>query len=165
MAKRMRKGEFDLNDLAEQLKQMQKMGGLGGIMGMLPGAKKAKQAMAAANVDDNVIKRQEAIISSMTRKEREKPALLNASRRKRVAAGAGVEVSDVNKVLKMHRQMADMMKKMSKGGMKGMMSALGGAGVSPKDIAKMGQGAGMPGGLPGLGGGQLPPGLGGGKKK
>ena len=165
MAKRMRKGEFDLNDLAEQLKQMQKMGGLGGIMGMLPGAKKAKQAMAAANVDDNVIKRQEAIISSMTRKEREKPALLNASRRKRVAAGAGVEVSDVNKVLKMHRQMADMMKKMSKGGMKGMMSALGGAGVSPKDLAKMGQGASMPGGLPGLGGGQLPPGMGGGKKK
>ena len=165
MAKRMRKGEFDLNDLAEQLKQMQKMGGLGGIMGMLPGAKKAKQAMAAANVDDNVIKRQEAIISSMTKKEREKPALLNASRRKRIAAGAGVDVSDVNKVLKMHRQMADMMKKMSKGGMKGMMSALGGAGVSPKDLAKMGQGASMPGGLPGLGGGQLPPGMGGGKKK
>ena len=165
MAKRMRKGEFDLNDLSEQLKQMQKMGGLGGIMGMLPGAKKAKQAMAAANMDDSVIKRQEAIISSMTKKEREKPALLNASRRKRVDAGAGVEVSDVNKVLKMHRQMADMMKKMSKGGMKGMMNALGGAGVSPKDIAKMGQGAGMPGGLPGLGGGQLPPGMGGGKKK
>lgn len=165
MAKKMRKGEFDLNDLADQLKQMQKMGGLGGIMGMLPGAKKAKQALAAANMDDNVIKRQEAIISSMTRKEREKPALLNASRRKRIAAGAGVDVSDVNKVLKMHRQMADMMKKMSKGGMKGMMSALGGAGVSPKDLAKMGQGASMPGGLPGLGGGQLPPGLGGGTKK
>ncbi|WP_018149125.1 signal recognition particle protein [Henriciella marina] len=168
MAKKMRKGEFDLNDLAEQLKQMQKMGGLGGIMGMLPGAKKAKQALAAANMDDNVIKRQEAIISSMTKKERTKPALLNASRRKRIAAGAGVDVSDVNKVLKMHRQMADMMKKMSKGGMKGMMGALGGAGVSPSDLAKMGKsgmGGGMPGGLPGLGGGGLPPGLGGGKKK
>ena len=164
MAKKMRKGEFDLNDLAEQLKQMQKMGGLGGIMGMLPGAKKAKQALAASNMDDNVIKRQEAIISSMTKKERTKPALLNASRRKRIAAGAGVDVSDVNKVLKMHRQMADMMKKMSKGGMKGMMGALGGAGVSPSDLAKMGK-SGMAGGLPGLGGGQLPPGMGGGKKK
>lgn len=164
MAKKMRKGEFDLNDLAEQLKQMQKMGGLGGIMGMLPGAKKAKQALAASNMDDNVIKRQEAIISSMTKKERTKPALLNASRRKRIAAGAGVDVSDVNKVLKMHRQMADMMKKMSKGGMKGMMGALGGAGVSPSDLAKMGK-SGMAGGLPGLGGGGLPPGMGGGKKK
>ena len=172
MAKKMRKGEFDLNDLADQLRQMQKMGGLGGIMGMLPGAKKAKQAMAAANMDDNVIKRQEAIISSMTRKEREKPALLNASRRKRIATGAGVTVQDVNKLLKMHRQMADMMKKIGKGGMKGMMNALGGAGVSQADIAKMGKGAALPPGMggaqmPGLGGG-LPgglPGMGGGKKK
>ncbi|MEM5516099.1 signal recognition particle protein [Henriciella sp. AS95] len=163
MAKKMRKGEFDLNDLADQLKQMQKMGGLGGIMGMLPGAKKAKQALAAANMDDSVLKRQEAIISSMTKKERAKPALLNASRRKRVAAGAGVSVQDVNKVLKMHRQMADMMKKLGKGGMKGMMNALGGAGVSPTDIAKMGKG-----GMPGMGGAMPPgglPGLGGGKKK
>ncbi len=168
MAKKMRKGEFDLDDLADQLRQMQKMGGLGGIMGMLPGAKKAKQAMAAANMDDSVLKRQEAIISSMTKKERAKPALLNASRRKRVAAGSGSTVQDVNKVLKMHRQMADMMKKLGKGGMKGMMNALGGAGVSQADIAKMGKG-GLP---PGMGGGQLPgmgagglPGLGGGKKK
>ncbi|WP_084421175.1 signal recognition particle protein [Henriciella litoralis] len=170
MAKKMRKGEFDLDDLRDQLKQMQKMGGLGGIMGMLPGAKKAKQAMASANLDDNVLKRQEAIISSMTKKERAKPALLNASRRKRIAAGAGVDVSDVNKVLKMHRQMADMMKKVSRGGMKGMMGALGGAGVSPADLAKMGKG-GLPGGMGGLGGGMpggLPgglPGLGGDKKK
>jgi signal recognition particle subunit SRP54 len=170
MAKKMRKGEFDLDDLRDQLKQMQKMGGLGGIMGMLPGAKKAKQAMASANLDDNVLKRQEAIIGSMTKKERAKPALLNASRRKRIAAGAGVDVSDVNKVLKMHRQMADMMKKVSRGGMKGMMGALGGAGVSPADLAKMGKG-GLPGGLGGLGGGMpggLPgglPGLGGDKKK
>ena len=170
MAKKMRKGEFDLNDLADQLRQMQKMGGLGGIMGLLPGAKKAKQAMASANMDDNMIKRQEAIISSMTKKERAKPALLNASRRKRIAAGAGVSVQDVNKLLKMHRQMADMMKKIGKGGMKGMMNALGGAGVSQADIAKMGQGAALPGGmgggqLPGLGGNGLPPGMGGGKKK
>jgi len=165
LAKKMQKGKFDLDDLADQLKQMQKMGGLGGIMGMLPGAKKAKQAMAAANMDDNVLLRQAAIISSMTKKERAKPALLNASRRKRIAAGSGVHVSEVNKVLKMHRQMADMMKKVSKGGMKGMMGMMGQAGVSQADIAKMGQGAAAPGGLPGLGGG-MPniPGLGGPKK-
>ncbi len=174
LAKKMSKGQFDLNDLAQQLQQMQKMGGLGGIVGMLPGAKKAKQAMASANLDDGVLKRQEAIISSMTLSERSKPALLNASRRKRIAAGAGVQVSDVNKVLKMHRQMADMMKKMSKGGMKGMLGAMAGAGVSPGDLAKMGQnmnGGSLPGlggshpasGLPGLGGAGLP-GLGGPKK-
>ncbi len=181
LAKKMAKGQFDLDDLSEQLRQLQRMGGLGGIAGMLPGAKKAKQALAGANMDDSVLKRQEAIISSMTKKERAKPALLNASRRKRIAAGAGVEVSDVNKVLKMHKQMADMMKKMGKGGMKGLMGAMGGMGVSQGDIAKMaarngGMGGGMPGlggpgapgGLPGLGGGALPgglPGLPGAKKK
>ena len=172
LAKKMAKGQFDLDDLAEQLRQLQRMGGLGGIAGMLPGAKKAKQALAGANMDDSVIKRQEAIISSMTKKERAKPALLNASRRKRIAAGAGVEVSDVNKVLKMHKQMSDMMKKMGKGGMKGLMGAMGGMGVSQGDLAKMaarngGMGGGMPGlggpgapgGLPGLGGGALPGGL------
>ncbi len=180
LAKKMAKGQFDLDDLAEQLRQLQQMGGLGGLAGMLPGAKKAKQALAASNMDDKMLKRQEAIISSMTRKERAKPALLNASRRKRIAAGAGVQVSDVNKVLKMHQQMAGMMKKMGKGGMKGLMNAMGGAGVSQADIAKMaarngpmGGGGQLPGlgggaGLPGLGGGSLPgglPGLPGAKKK
>ncbi|MEM9937613.1 MAG: signal recognition particle protein [Pseudomonadota bacterium] len=159
MARKMAKGQFDLDDLSDQLKQMQKMGGLGGIMGMLPGAKKAKQALDASGMDDKVILRQTAIISSMTKKERAKPALLNASRRKRIAAGAGVTVQDVNRVLKMHKQMAGMMKKLGKGGMKGMMGAMGQMGVSQADIAKMGKGAampglggGMPGGLPGLGG-------------
>ncbi|MEM6713296.1 MAG: signal recognition particle protein, partial [Pseudomonadota bacterium] len=90
MAKKMAKGQFDLDDLAGQLDQMQKMGGLGGIMGMLPGAKKAKRALDASGMDDKVFARQRAIISSMTKKERAKPALLNASRRKRIAAGAGV---------------------------------------------------------------------------
>ncbi|MEM1087953.1 MAG: signal recognition particle protein [Pseudomonadota bacterium] len=161
MAKKMAKGQFDLDDLAQQLDQMQKMGGLGGIMGMLPGAKKAKQALDASGMDDKVFARQRAVISSMTKKERAKPALLNASRRKRIAAGAGVEVSDVNKVLKMHKQMAGMMKKMSKGGMKGMMGAMGQMGVSPADIAKMGKGAAMPGGMPGAGGLPNIPGLGG----
>lgn len=158
MAKKMAKGQFDLDDLAQQLQQMQKMGGLGGIMGLLPGAKKAKQALDASGMDDKVILRQAAIISSMTKKERAKPALLNASRRKRIATGAGVTVQDVNRVLKMHKQMAGMMKKMSKGGMKGMMNMMGQAGVSPGDLAKMGGGAAMPGGMPNI------PGLGGPKK-
>lgn len=164
MAKKMAKGQFDLDDLAQQLQQMQKMGGLGGIMGLLPGAKKAKQALDASGIDDKVIARQAAIISSMTKKERAKPALLNASRRKRIAAGAGVTVQDVNRVLKMHKQMAGMMKKMSKGGMKGMMNMMGQAGVSPADLAKMGGGAAMPGGMPGAGGLPNIPGLTGGKK-
>ena len=162
MAKKMQKGIFDLDDLANQLKQMQKMGGLGGIMGMLPGAKKAKQALAQSGMDDKVLKRQEAIISSMTKKERAKPALLNASRRKRVAAGSGTSVQEVNKVLKMHKQMATMMKKMrTKGGMKGMMNAMSQMGIDPSDMASVGKAA-KGGQLPGLGGGDLPPGLGGG---
>jgi signal recognition particle subunit SRP54 len=164
MAEKMRKGIFDLNDLADQLRQMQNMGGLGGLMGMMPGARKAKQAMEAANLDDNVLKRQEAIISSMTKAERAKPALLNASRRKRIAAGSGTTVQDVNKLLKMHQQMAGMMKKMrTKGGMKNMLGMAQQAGISPSDLAKMGGQQ-----LPGLGGGSLPPGMGdllGGKKK
>ena len=161
MAKKMQKGIFDLDDLANQLKQMQKMGGLGGIMGMLPGAKKAKQALAQSGMDDKVLKRQEAIISSMTKKERAKPALLNASRRKRVAAGSGTTVQEVNKVLKMHKQMATMMKKMrTKGGMKGMMNAMSQMGIDPSDMASVGKAA-KGGQLPGLGGGDLPPGLGG----
>ena len=139
MAEKMRKGIFDLNDLADQLRQMQKMGGLGGLMGMLPGARKAKQAMESANLDDNVLKRQEAIISSMTKAERAKPALLNASRRKRIAAGSGTTVQDVYKLLKMHQQMAGMMKKMrQKGGMKNMLNMAQAAGVSPADLAKVG---------------------------
>jgi signal recognition particle subunit SRP54 len=149
------------------------MGGIGGIMGMMPGVRKAKEAMANANVDDRVLKRQEAIISSMTREERRKPAILNASRRKRIAAGAGVDVADVNKVLKMHLQMATMMKKMrSKGGMKSLLGMAQQAGISQSDLAKMGGGALPPGGLPGLSGNGLPglpgsglPGLPGGTKK
>ncbi len=175
MAAKLKKGEFDLEDLAEQLRQMQRMGGMSGIMGMMPGVRKAKEAMA--NIDDRVLKRQEAIILSMTRAERRKPALLNASRRKRIAAGAGVDVSDVNKLMKMHQQMATMMKQMrTKGGMKNMLGAAQAAGLKPSDLAKMGgMGGGMPGGLPGLGGpsaGGLPglgggtlPGLPGSKKK
>jgi signal recognition particle subunit SRP54 len=129
----MKKGQFDMNDLASQLKQMKKLGGMKGLLGMLPGVGKIKDQLDAAGLDDKILTRQEAIIQSMTKTERTDPDVINGSRRKRIAAGAGVEVSEVNKLLKMHRQMADMMKKMGKGGRMPMMP--GGMG-------------GMPGGLP-----------------
>jgi signal recognition particle subunit SRP54 len=116
LARKMKKGEFDMDDLAEQLKQMRNMGGMQGLLSMLPGVGKVKEQLAAAGLDDKIIKRQEAIIHSMTRVERAKPDVINGSRRKRIAAGSGVEVSEVNKLLKMHRQMSDMMKRMGKGG-------------------------------------------------
>jgi signal recognition particle subunit SRP54 len=148
LARKMQKGQFDLDDLAEQLRQMRRMGGMQGIMGMLPGVGRMKDQLATAGLDDKMLKRQEAIILSMTREERRNPDVLNGSRRKRIAAGSGVEVSEVNKLLKMHRQMSDVMKKMGKG--KGLMSALFG-GSMPK----------MPGGatLPGLGGPSMQPGM------
>ncbi|MBB3035184.1 signal recognition particle subunit SRP54 [Erythrobacter lutimaris] len=144
-AERMMKGQFDLNDLRSQLSQMQKMGGLGMLAGMMPGMKKAKQAMQASGMDDKVLVHMDAIIGSMTPKERGNPALLNAKRKKRVAAGSGTQVQDVNKVLKMHQEMSRAMKQIKKmGGMKGLAAMLGGGG-------------GM-GGLPGMGGkgGSLP---------
>ena len=106
----MRKGKFDLDDLADQLAQVEKIGGLGGIMGMLPGMAKMKDQIAAANLDEKIIKRQRAIILSMTPQERRNPDILKASRKKRIAAGSGTRVEDVNRLLKQHRQMADMMK-------------------------------------------------------
>ncbi len=117
IARKMKKGEFDMNDLAEQLRQMSKLGGMKGVLAMLPGVGKIKDQLATAGLDDSILKRQEAIILSMTKTERVKPDLINGSRRKRIASGAGVEVQDVNKLLKMHRQMSDMMKKMGKGKM------------------------------------------------
>ena len=128
MAARMKKGQFTLEDMAEQLKQMQRMGGMAGVLNMLPGnllGKKAKQ-LGNLGMDDKELIRQAAIVSSMTQAEKDNPKLLNASRKKRVAAGSGTQVQDVNKLIKMHRQMADMMKKMGKGGLSGMMGALGG---------------------------------------
>ena len=116
MAEKMRKGVFDLNDLSEQLAQIEKLGGMGGIMGMLPGVAKMKDQLASANLDDKFVKRQRAIISSMTPQERRNPDLLKASRKKRIAAGSGVTVEYVNRLLKQHRQMADMMKAMGGGG-------------------------------------------------
>jgi signal recognition particle subunit SRP54 len=132
IAAKMKKGAFDMNDLAELLGQMKKLGGMKGVLGLLPGIGKIKGQLEAAGLDDRILTRQEAIIQSMTRKERGDPDIINGSRRKRIAAGAGVEVSEVNKLLKMHRQMADMMKKMGKGGRMPAMPGMGG----------------MPGGLP-----------------
>jgi signal recognition particle subunit SRP54 len=116
IAAKMKKGSFDMDDLRSQLNQMKKLGGMKGVLGMLPGVGKIKGQLEAAGMDDRLLTRQEAIICSMTKKERGDPDVINGSRRKRIAAGAGVDVSDVNKLLKMHRQMADMMKKMGKGG-------------------------------------------------
>ena len=108
----MRKGQFDLNDLKEQLTGMQQMGGMTGLMGMLPGVAKMKNQLAAANLDERVLKRQMAAIDSMTPRERRNPDILKASRKKRIASGAGVKVEDINRMLKMHRTMADVMKVM-----------------------------------------------------
>src|ERR1700761_9577554 len=106
----MRKGEFDLNDLAEQLAQIVKLEAMGAIMGMLPGVAKMKDQLASANLDDKFVKRQRAIISSMTPQERRNPDILKDSRKKRIAAGSGTRVEDVNRLLKQHRGTADMMR-------------------------------------------------------
>lgn len=124
MAKKLKKGVFDLEDLRNQLMQMKKMGGMGSLMNMMPGMGQMKKAMAGANLDEKVFDRQIAVINSMTKKERAQPELLNAKRRVRIANGSGTRVEDVNKLMKQHRQMADMMKKMSKGG-KGMGALAG----------------------------------------
>lgn len=121
LAAKIQKGQFDFEDFAKQLGQVRKMGGMGGIMGMLPGSQKIKAQMGAANVDDKALARQEAIIFSMTLKERRNPKLFNGSRRRRVAAGAGATVQEVNRLLKQFQQMSKMMKRMNKLGQKGMM--------------------------------------------
>jgi signal recognition particle subunit SRP54 len=187
IAEKMRKGAFDLEDLADQLKQMEKIGGMSGMMGMLPGIGKVKRQMDAANFDDGIFKRQRAIISSMTPKERRSPKILDGKRKRRIASGSGTKPEDINKLLKMHRQMADMMKTMGKrGGL--MQRMMGGAGApSQADMERMQAELGrldpralenlpkdmkeqLPKSLPGLGGGGMPkfpvlPGLGGGAPK
>jgi signal recognition particle subunit SRP54 len=191
-AEKMRKGAFDLGDLREQLAQMQKMGGMGGLLGLMPGVAKMKNQIQNAGLDDKLLKRQIAIIDSMTPKERRNPDLLKASRKKRIAAGSGTSPEQINKLLKMHRGMADMMKIMGGGaGKRGPLAGLaqamgfGGGMPTPEQMAEMAKKmpGGMPGagalppgmpnlppnmpGLPGLGGGKFPglPGFPGGKKK
>jgi signal recognition particle subunit SRP54 len=123
MAAKMQKGSFDMEDLLSQLRTMKKMGGIGKMMNMIPGIGKIKEQMAGANIDDKVLIRQEAIIQSMTKKERRNPDLINASRRKRIATGSGTRVEDVNKLLKQFMTMNKMMKRFS--------------GMSPRDMDKM----------------------------
>ena len=158
IADKMRKGKFDLEDLADQLAQVEKIGGLGGIMGMLPGMAKMKDQISAANLDGKVIKRQRAIILAMTPGERRNPDVLKASRKKRIAAGSGTRVEDVNRLLKQHRQMADMMKAMG-GAKRGPMSKMAqmfgiGGGMpqpTPEQVADLQKQAGMaPGAMPKL---------------
>ena len=186
-AERMRKGAFDLSDLRDQLAQMQKLGGMSGLMGMLPGVAKMKNQLAASHLIDSHLKRQCSIIDSMTPKERRNPDLLKNSRKKRIAAGSGTKVEEINKLLKMHRGMADMMKAMGgakRGPMAQIANAMGFGGGMPSadEMQKMAEQMqssgklppGMPSlpqsipGMPGLGGPKLP-GLGGfpglGKKK
>lgn len=184
MLKRFQKGLFNMNDFRLQLEQMQKMGGVEALMGMMPGMNKMQKQAAEAGLDDRMIRRQVALINAMTKKERANPDLLQASRKKRIAAGAGQDVSELNKLLKQHRQLADVMKKMGAGGKGGMLRQaiqrmMGKGGPSEADMAaaqaamaqgKMPQlpgGMQLPKGFGGMGGGMgLPPGLSGlGRKK
>ena len=172
MARKMQKGEFDLDDFAGQLRQMKKMGGFAGILSMMPGMGKMKSAIENANLDDSLFKRQEAIISSMTARERQKPEVLNASRRKRIAAGSGTDVQDVNRLMKQFMDMHTMMKRMKKMGGGGLMQGLGamfggGATPPPDDTSPLGPNpfagnapAASPfGGMGGFGGGPGIPGM------
>ncbi len=136
LARKMQKGRFDLDDLAAQLRQVRRMGGMGGLMGLLPGVAKVKKQLAGANVDEKILVRQEAIIGSMTKAERRNVKLLNGSRKRRIAAGSGTSIQEVNRLLKQHREIAGMMKRVNKLGKKGLLRH----------------------GLPGLPPGGLPPG-------
>lgn len=158
MARKFQEGKFDLNDMLAQFQQMKRMGGMGSLMKMLPGLGKFSDQIDSANLDGNVLKHQEAIIQSMTKAERAKPALLNASRRRRIATGAGRTVQDVNRLIKQYEQMEQVMKKMRKmgvGGMLGAMKGLMGKGDQDRLTEIQNQEniqlPGMPG-MPGMGG-------------
>lgn len=139
LAKRIQKGKFDLEDMLSQFRQVEKMGDLKGIISMLPGLGKMTDQLKNANVDGKMLGRQKAIILSMTKAERRNPDLIKASRKRRIAAGAGVEVQDVNKILKQYQQMADVMKKMSKLGTKGLARhGLGGL-MPPGGLGRFGK--------------------------
>ena len=164
LAKRMAKGEFDMTDLRTQLQQMQRMGGLGALAGMMPGMKQAKQAMAKSGMDDRVLLHMDAIIGSMTPRERAKPELLNAKRKIRIAKGSGTQVQDVNKLIKMHQEMARAMKQIRKmGGLKGLaaMFGKGGLGAAMPGLDQQAGPGGLDGLMGGMGGAPKLPGLGG----
>src|SRR5580692_8305794 len=144
MAKKLAKGKFDLDDLSEQLAQMERMGGMEGVLGLLPGVQKIKKQISEAGISDKQVKRQRAIIGSMTRVERKKPDILQASRKRRIAAGAGVDVAEVNRLLKQHRQMQDAFKFMAKDGGKNMARMAGMLGGGGMDRLKNMGGGRMP---------------------
>jgi signal recognition particle subunit SRP54 len=155
LRKKFRKGEFDLDDMWSQLRQLKKMGGMGSLMNMLPGVAKAKKAMAAANFDDKAMARQEAILSSMTPYERANPKVIHASRKKRIAAGSGTAVQDINKLLKQYQEMSKMMKRMKKMSDKGQMppgmedmAGLEGGVPSEEELKQLMEMQNRPGGLP-----------------
>ena len=135
LAAKMMAGKFDLDDYAKQLKQITKMGSISSIVGMLPGMGQAKEALENANLDKTVLAKQGAMISSMTMKERRTPDIIKASRKKRIAAGSGTTVQDVNKLLKQFDDMSTMMKKMRKLGQKGLMRHGLGA-IMPKGMGQ-----------------------------
>lgn len=149
IAKKMQKGQFDLEDLAEQLRQMQRIGGMSGVLGFLPGLGGMRKKIEEANLDNKLLKRQAAIISSMTPKERRNPKVLQASRKRRIATGSGTTVQEINQLLKMHRQMADMMKSIGKG-KGGLAKLFGMGGKMPEPTPEM---------LAAAKAGQLPPGM------
>jgi signal recognition particle subunit SRP54 len=161
LAAKMAKGQFDMNDLRAQLQQMQRMGGLGALAGMLPGMKKLQGAMAQSGMDDRILVRMDAMISSMTPKERAKPELLQAKRKIRIANGSGTTVQEVNKLLKMHQEMSTAMKKIRKmGGIKGLGALFGKGGGGLGGLLGGGGLPGMPGaGAAGGGMPNLPPGF------
>ena len=143
LMKRMTSGQFLITDLLKQLRQVKKMGGMGGIMGMLPGIGKLQKQLSSANIDDKMISHQEAIILSMTSKEKRQISLLNASRRKRIASGSGTSVQEVNRLVKQYMEMAKMMKKIGRQGGGGLLKNLFGGGAtenlnqaSPEEILK-----------------------------
>ncbi len=160
LAAKMEKGKFDLDDLRLQISQMQRMGGLGALANMLPGMKGMK---GAANIDDKALVRLEAMMSSMTAKERARPEIINAKRKIRVAKGSGTTVQEVNKLLKMHQEMANAMKRLKKLGGFGKLASMFQGGGMEKALAGVAPGGQLPGGLPGLPGGSspfnLPPGF------
>jgi signal recognition particle subunit SRP54 len=147
MAGKLKKGKgFDLEDMREQMQQVARMGGMGSLMDKLPGMGQMSEQVSQT-MDDRQVSRQIAMINAMTPGERHRPEVINGSRKRRIAAGSGLQVQDVNRLLKQHKQMQKMMKQFKKGGMQKMMRQLGGGGGGP------------PGGMPP--GGGLPPGLGG----
>jgi signal recognition particle subunit SRP54 len=157
LARKMAKGQFDLNDLRGQFAQMQRMGGLTGLAGMLPGMKKVQNARSQSGIDNKILVHMDAMIGSMTPKERSRPELMNAKRKIRVAKGSGTTVQEVNKLLKMHQEMAGAMKRLRKmGGFSKLAGLFGGGGLG----GALGGGGGM-GGLPDPGGAGGLPGLGG----